>query len=50
MKAFRNMIEEVMNWMFRTVLPTLDYKKLNHKGHRRCIQAKKDLFELASIM
>lgn len=44
------MLEEVMTWLRFEILPSLDFKKLNIRGHRRCIQAKKDLFAQAAAM
>ena len=44
------MLEEVTSWLRFTILPSLDFKRLNRKGHRRCIQAKKDLFAHAATM
>ena len=47
---FRKIIEEVMSWLSFQVLSNLDYKKLNRKGQRRCVQAKKDLFRGAATL
>lgn len=44
------MLEEVTEWLRFTILPKLDFKRLNRKGHRRCIEAKKDLFAHAATM
>ena len=44
------MISEVLSWLNFSVLPSIDFKGLNKKGHRRCIAAKKELFELAAKM
>ena len=44
------MIEQVTEWMNLQVLPTIDFKKHNKKGYRRCINAKKDMFRLAYAM
>ena len=42
------MLEEVMNWLCSQVLPTCAFEKHNKRGHRHCIQAKKEFFDLAS--
>lgn len=47
---FGKMIKEVLSWLNFSILPSIDFKGLNRKGHRRCIDAKKELFELAAKM
>ena len=46
----RKMIGQVTEWMNFQVLPSIDFKRLNRRGHRRCIAAKKDMFRHAYIM
>ena len=47
---FQGMILEVMDWISQKILPSLSYKRLNKRGHRICIEAKKDLFEAAAAL
>ena len=41
---FNQMLDEVTSWLRYEILAGIDYKLINKRGYRRCIQAKKDLF------
>ena len=44
------MLEQVVEWMNFQILPSLEWKKLNYRGHRRCVNAKKEMMRLAYTM